>query len=117
MVLIGTIEEKSVSNHPNSTGRENDALRFNDGKVDLSLLPIEACREECKVWMKGEEKYGRFNWQKMWGDDTINVVMASLMRHAFAILDGEINDEESGLDHAAHIRCNAAMILEYRKKG
>lgn len=91
------------------------ATRYNDGKSDMSLLPTKACIEEAKVWAMGEKKYGRSNWKKLWGDDTINVVMASLLRHAFAILDGEELDPESGLDHAGHIRCNAAMIIEYNK--
>lgn len=94
----------------------NKALRFNGGKVDLALLPVAACEEECKVWMVGEKKYGRYNWQKLWGDDTVNVAMASLLRHAFAILEGQECDEETGLYHAAHIRCNAAMLIEYYRK-
>ena len=88
------------------------ADRFNEGKVDLSLLPAKACRAEARVWMKGEIKYGRDNWRKLWGDDTTRVVMASLLRHAFAILEGEKLDPETGEPHAAHIRCNAAMLLE-----
>ena len=92
------------------------AVRHNEGKVDLTLLPTTACQEEAKVWMMGETKYGRDNWKQLWGDKTVEVAMASLLRHAFAILAGQENDPESGLDHAAHIRCNAAMILEYRKQ-
>jgi hypothetical protein len=91
------------------------AKRFNSGKVDLSLLPVDACMEEAKVWMSGADKYGRNNWEKLWGDDTTNVVMASLLRHAFAILAGETHDPESGLLHAAHLRCNAAMLIKYEK--
>ena len=89
------------------------AKRFNSGKVDLSLVPVAATIEECRVWMGGQQKYGRANWKKLWGEDTTNVAMASLLRHAFAILDGQEKDEESGCYHAAHIRCNAAMLLEY----
>ena len=89
------------------------AKRFNTGKTDLTLLPPEACEEEAKVWMWGEKKYGRDNWRKLWGDNTVNVALASLLRHAFSLLRGEANDTESGLNHAAHIRCNAAMIIEY----
>lgn len=94
----------------------DNASRHNEGKIDLSLIPVEATRQECAVWELGAKKYDRNNWKKLWGDDTTNVVMASLLRHAFAILDGEINDQETGLPHAAHIRCNAAMLLEYYKK-
>ncbi len=92
------------------------ANRFNADKIDLSLLPVKACEEEAKVWMMGEKKYGRYNWQKLWGDKTTGVAMASLLRHAFAILDGEVTDKESGLYHAAHIRCNAAMLIEHYRR-
>jgi hypothetical protein len=91
------------------------AKRDNKDKPDLSLLPAKACFEEARVWGFGAEKYGRSNWRKLWGDSTVDVVMASLLRHAFAILDGELTDKESGLSHAAHIRCNAAMIIEYEE--
>ena len=66
--------------------------------------------------MAGAEKYDRNNWKKLWGDQTVEVVMASLLRHAFAIQKGEMLDEESGLPHAAHIRCNAAMLIRYYKE-
>ena len=91
----------------------NIAKRYNEGKVDLTLIPTKAQRAEARVWMLGEKKYGRNNWEKLWGDKTVPVVMASLMRHATAILDGEATDQESGQFHAAHIRCNAAMLIEY----
>jgi len=94
---------------------EVKADRHNKGKIDLSLLPVEACLQEAKVWMQGEKKYSRNNWKKLWGNDTPNVVMASALRHMFAILDGEEIDEESGCYHAALIRCNMAMLLEYYK--
>ncbi len=40
-------------------------------------------------------------------------VIASAMRHLEAIRLGEDIDEESGLLHAAHLQCNAAMLTEY----
>jgi len=92
------------------------ARRFNEGKPDLSLLPTKACIAEARVWKRGEEKYGRDNWRKLWGDDTVNVVMASLLRHAFAILEGEVLDPETQEYHAAHLRCNAAMLIEHYEK-
>ena len=92
---------------------EEKALRYNSGKVDMSLLPAKACIHEARVWTNGCAKYGRANWRKLWGKDTVDVAMASLMRHAFAILDGQDVDPESGEYHAAHIRCNAAMLIEY----
>jgi hypothetical protein len=92
------------------------ALRHNEGKVDLSLVPVEATIQECMVWEAGAKKYGRGNWEKLWGKDTVNVAMASAMRHMFAILDGQKDDPETGLPHAAHVRCNMAMLLEFYKQ-
>lgn len=92
------------------------ATRHNIGKVDYTLLPVEALKQESLVWMMGEKKYSRWNWKKLWGDKTIDVVMASAMRHSLAIMDGELVDPESGLPHAAHVRANMAMIIHYMKQ-
>lgn len=96
----------------------SQAGRHNSTKVNMSLIPYVANSEECKVWMKGAEKYpnspdGTPNWKKLWGDQTVSVAGSSLIRHALKMVNGELFDEETGLPHAAHIRCNAAMILEW----
>ena len=91
----------------------NKAIRANQGKINYTLIPAAAQTEEAKVWMFGEGKYGRDNWRKLWGSETTNVVLASLLRHALAIQQGEVSDPESGLSHAAHIRANAAMLIEH----
>jgi hypothetical protein len=96
--------------------KEERAKRYNTGKVDYSLLPVAACEAECRVWMKGQETYGRDNWKKLWGADTERVVLASLLRHTFAALKGERVDTESGEYHMAHVRCNAAMLIEYYQR-
>lgn len=93
----------------------DNARRDNQGKVDYSLLPIDSLEEETKVWMAGEKKYGRDNWSKLWGDKTVDVVCASALRHLFAIMEGEDIDPETGLLHAAHVRCNMAMLIRYAK--
>jgi hypothetical protein len=55
-------------------------------------------------------KYPEGNWEKgmPWTE-----VIASAMRHLEAIRLGEDIDAESGLLHAAHLQCNAAMLTEY----
>ena len=103
----------NIKDDQTMTERKSLALRHNEGKIDYTLLPIDALQAEARVWQMGEAKYGRNNWQKLWAEDTINVVMASMLRHAFAILEGELLDPESGEHHAAHIRCNAAMLIRY----
>ncbi len=93
------------------------ATRHNQGKPEFSLLPTKACEEEARVWAFGSKKYGRSDWRRLWGNDTVNTVCDSALRHIFAMLDGETHDPESGLLHAAHVRCNMAMIIEHLKKG
>lgn len=97
----------------NSDSEYEIAKRYNKDKVDFTIIPIDALEEEARVWMVGEDKYGRDNWEKFWGEQTVNSVMASLLRHSYAILKGEVNDTETGYQHAAHIRCNAAMLIRY----
>lgn len=101
------------SNNVTNAETTETAIRHNSGKVDLSLLPRVAALEECKVWMHGEQKYGRSNWERLWGDKTVEVAGASAMRHLMDLLDGRMFDEETGLPNAAHVRCNMAMILQH----
>lgn len=94
----------------NSTEKGSGA-RYNDGKLDFSMLPFETLQDELRVWMHGEKKYARWNWLKgmPW-----SVPFASMMRHMMAWQAGEENDPESGLPHLAHAMCNLRMLTYYR---
>ena len=94
------------------TGNPEHAKRFSNGKIDLSLLLPEAVKAMCQVSMFGAKKYGRENWRKGWGNETVNVCTASALRHIFAILKGELIDPESGCPHAAHAMWNLGAIIE-----
>lgn len=89
------------------------AKRFNKGKIDFTLLPVDSLEAEARVWTKGMEKYGRRNWEKLWGEDTVEVACASALRHIYSILKGEHIDSETGEPHAAHVRCNMAMLIRH----
>ena len=85
-------------------------LRHNSDKLRYDLIPPLANREYAKVWTQALGKYPEGNWEKgmPWTE-----VIASAMRHLEAIRLGEDIDIESGLLHAAHLQCNAAMLTEY----
>jgi hypothetical protein len=85
-------------------------LRHNSDKLRYDLIPPLANREYAKVWTQALGKYPEGNWEKgmPWTE-----VIASAMRHLEAIRLGEDIDAESGLLHAAHLQCNAAMLTEY----
>jgi hypothetical protein len=90
--------------------KKEQGKRFNEGKTPLHLLYPESLEAEARVWELGEKKYGRDNWKKGMPWTTI---IGCLLRHAFAIMKGEDIDKESGELHAAHIKCNAAMLIHY----
>jgi hypothetical protein len=88
----------------------DQGVKHDDTKPIMALIPPSALDEEAKVWTFGMKKYAAFNWIK--GFKYLRILSA-LMRHTTAILRGEDVDAESGCLHAAHIRCCAAMLIEF----
>ena len=84
------------------------ALKNDSGKIDWSLLPIEAMEEMLKVFMFGEQKYARFNFRNGFNS---NRLIAAAMRHIAAWQKGEDTDPETGLSHLAHGLCCLSMLL------
>lgn len=84
--------------------------RYNEGKADLSLIPLCTLEDEARVWMYGATKYKRNNWMKgmAW-----SVPLASAMRHLAEFQKGEDIDPESGQPHLAHAICNLRMLTLY----
>jgi hypothetical protein len=83
------------------------ALRYNQGKLEYSMLDLTKLSECVKVLMFGKQKYARDNWKK--GMPTSQII-DSMMRHLSAIQNGEILDPESGLSHLGHLQCNALFL-------
>lgn len=109
-----------IEHHPDKNidqgglGREvvnPNALRYNKDKIDYTQIPIEVSEALAKVLMFGAEKYGRDNFKKLWGADTVNVCLASAYRHMAAIQKGEDLDPESGLPHAACAAANLGFLI------
>lgn len=90
---------------------EDDGKKFDQEKPDVSLVDPEAILEEARVMTFGKQKYGANNWRAglAW-----TRVIAAILRHTFAIMRGEDYDPETGLLHAAHIRCGAAFLIWYK---
>jgi hypothetical protein len=106
------LTDETVSNgigDVNSDAKGSGA-RYNGGKPDYSLIPLDTLEGEVRVWMYGEKKYARFNWQKgmKW-----SVPFACILRHLSAWQGGQDTDPESGLPHLAHIACNLRMLTYY----
>lgn len=90
------------------------ALRANQGKRRLSLLPMDVLEPIVEVLEFGAQKYAAWNFAE--GDGlSWTEVSESLQRHLNAWNQGEDLDPESGKPHLGHIGCNLFFLLYYMK--
>ncbi len=92
----------------------NSATKFDNGKLDWSLLPYDALEEVVKVLEFGKHKYSAWNWANGEGFQYTRVFSA-IMRHLLAFMRGEDLDPESGLSHISHCACNILFLLYFIK--
>ena len=90
------------------------AVKHDNSKPRLDLVPSAALLEVAKVLTFGAGKYSAHNWRK--GFDWSRLIGAS-MRHLAAFNDGQNLDEETRLSHVAHLACCALFLLEHQLKG
>ena len=85
-------------------GNKNDT-----GKPPITLFPMRALAEACRVFAMGAKKYSRHNFRNgLAPSRTID----ACFRHLMAWVEGEDNDYESGENHLAHAMCELAMTIE-----
>ncbi len=89
--------------------RDKQALRYNQGKVQWSLVDYKSIEPMVRVLEYGCLKYSKNNWKK---GMPASQIIESMLRHTFKLLEGELVDPESGIEHVGHIQCNA-MFLAY----
>lgn len=82
------------------------ALKYDEGKADLSQVTLELVEGLARVRMFGEKKYARDNWKKGF---KVTRSLSACLRHVFKFLSGETYDQESGLCHLFH----AVACLEH----
>lgn len=90
------------------------ASKHDSDKIDLSLIPYVALREEAKAFMVGAKKYGRLNYLK--GHKNSQLVAAA-MRHLLAWNEGEEIDPTDGQHHLGSVRACVGMILRQIEVG
>lgn len=89
-----------------------NAMRFNSGKIQWSLVDFESLEPMVEVLEFGAKKYAPDNWKK---GLPYKSVIDSMMRHIVALSKGEEFDPESKLPHIGHIQCNALFLARYLK--
>jgi hypothetical protein len=83
------------------------ALRYNNGKPQMSLLDLD-CLTPCVAVMEyGAKKYSRNNWKK---GMEVSKIIDSLLRHIADLLAEKTLDEESKCLIVGHIQANAMFL-------
>lgn len=89
----------------------NLAVKADDGKNPLDLLPTVALESVGLVLEHGARKYAAHNWRK---GMNYSRLISALLRHVFAFMRGENIDPESNLPHMAHAACCVLFLLDYQ---
>lgn len=90
--------------------KTQDQLKYDTGKIRYSLIPVKGLADVGKVLTFGAEKYEAESWREI---EDKSRYMDALIRHVEQFRAGEIMDEESGLNHMAHVAVNALFLLEF----
>lgn len=98
--------------HESKIEKSKEAVKFDDGKVDWTLVPFEALEGMAQVLQFGARKYAAWNWTEGGGFKWTRI-LGSCLRHIFAFMRGEDNDPESGLSHISHAQCNLLFLAYY----
>jgi hypothetical protein len=93
---------------------DSEAMHFDSGKPDLTLIDPGFQREMAKVLGYGAKKYSVDNWRK---GSSYRRYVASTLRHIQAFLEREDIDPESECEHLAHAACNIMFIMAWKRAG
>lgn len=100
---------------PSSTEPQPAGTKYDQGKVQYTLVPPYALQEIARNLTAGLDKYKeRNNWQRV--PDAEQRYMDALMRHFEAIRRGELYDIDSSvpdMPHMAAVAVNAMFLLEF----
>ena len=101
--------ESSGKMYTNEHGGQRDTA---EGKLDYTLIPIEALDRVAQHYENGLKKYGRDNWKKLDTAEDIARYKQSALRHMYLYLKG-MDDE----DHLAAVVWNCMALLYYEEMG
>jgi hypothetical protein len=91
---------------------EAKGLKYDEGKLQYSLIPPVALRSLAEVLTFGAKKYAPNSWQTV--PDAERRYLDALYRHLEAYRSGEYIDPESGLHHLKHAITNIAFLLHFK---
>ena len=83
-------------------------IKYDKNKLRYGLIPPIALKSLAEVFTYGANKYEDNNWKLNNNKDRI---IDALYRHLEAYRNGEINDQESNLNHLSHAMVNIVFLL------
>lgn len=93
----------------------NPKDRIGITKPQLHLVPRAAIIRFAQAMTDGARKYGPYNWRTK--RVRLTVYVSAIERHLAALLDGEDNAADSGVDHLGHIGACCAILIDARETG
>lgn len=97
------IKSKSFTQGKTKLGGKDDF-----GKTRWSLLIFSGLKEVVKVREKAISKYGN---SEAWREPEPSRFFDAALRHILKYSDGSKYDDETGLNHLAHVICNLMFVL------
>lgn len=104
----------SIDVAPSSDGKivEGFAPKFDNNKVRVDLLPVNAMMDIAAVFTFGAKKYFANSYRS--GETVVwSRTYGSILRHLFAFWNGQDTDQESGLHHLAHAGTQLMILMEH----
>ncbi len=89
----------------------SNAIKHDEGKVRMDLVPPHALWVIAEVMTKGAEKYGAHNWEEGFAWSRL---YAAAQRHLNLFWGGWDRDPESHKYHLAHALCDLIMLMEHQ---
>ena len=86
-----------------------NSVKYDEGKRDYTLLPINELEQVLDVLEFGTKKYKPNAWQGV--PNGLERYKKAMLRHMMSYLKGEYTDKESGLSHLSHLATNVLFIM------
>lgn len=93
---------------------QNSGYKFDDGKLNMSLIDPYFIEDLAKVLTEANKKYKPFSWRVVL--HARSRYIKALDRHLLEIKKGVMYDDDSGLPHTAHVAACAMFINYFDRK-
>ena len=88
--------------------------KFDEGKLDFTLLEPAMLEAYTRIRMYGNQKYAPDSWKEVPG--AYKRYLAAALRHLLAELEDKYSYDESGMPHLWHALCNLGFLCYFMKE-